>query len=201
MFEDWAHLAVPWYAGLHLWKAPEARTRIAHRMSYRRSTRMAEPQQPSSLKPQRGVMASTRPAVRNVRPRAELRERVTRPASSHRTRGGRILLQPFVREPIAELLPARDLARLCAVSRRHHDHAAALALVATHAHHGLALRENATLADMHSLDGVPDTLSVDLREHGSRLVRKGSPLSTTYVGSYKDKVTLAQLPPAAGDTW
>ena len=44
----------------------------------------------------------------------------------------------------------------------------ALALVATHAHHGLALRENATLADMHSLDTVPETLTIDLREHGGQ---------------------------------
>ena len=54
---------------------------------------------------------------------------------------------------------------------------------------------------MHSLNGVPDTLTIDLRDHGSRTVQRGSPLSTTYVGSYKDKVTLAQLPPSAGDTW
>ena len=101
----------------------------------------------------------------------------------------------------AALLPARDLACLCATSSQHWRHAAAVAHAAMDAQHGLTLRENATLADMHSLDGVPDTLSIDFREHGSRLVRKGNPLSTTYVGSYKDKVTLAQLPPAAGDTW
>ena len=30
---------------------------------------------------------------------------------------------------------------------------------------------------------------------------RGSPLCTTYVGSYRDKVTLAQIPPAPGDVW
>jgi hypothetical protein len=54
---------------------------------------------------------------------------------------------------------------------------------------------------MHSLDGVPDTLTIDLRDHGGRTVQRGSPLGTTYVGAYKDTVTLAQLPLAAGDTW
>ena len=54
---------------------------------------------------------------------------------------------------------------------------------------------------MHSLNGVPDTLTIDLRDHGSRTVQRGSALSTTYVESYNNKVTLAQLPPAAGDTW
>jgi len=98
--------------------------------------------------------------------------------------GGSILLQPFFMEFAAELLPARDLARVCATSSQCRGHSAALANAALDAQHGLTLRKNATFADMHSLDGVPDTLSIDLREHGSRLVRMGSLLSTTYVGSY-----------------
>ena len=40
-----------------------------------------------------------------------------------------------------------------------------------------------------------------MREHGSREIQRGSPLRTTYQGSHEDKVTLAQLPPAAGDSW
>ena len=154
-------------------------------------------------------MASTRPTARNVRSRSEIRECATHPTGSHDTRGNgfvaspgdNILLQTFFMEFAAQLLPARDLARVCALSSQHRGHAAALANAALDAQHGLALRENATLADMHIFDGVPDAASIDLREYGTRRVRKGNPLSTTYVGSYKDKVTLAQLPPAAGDTW
>ena len=48
---------------------------------------------------------------------------------------------------------------------------------------------------------VPDTLTIDLRDHGSRRVQRGSPLATTFVGSHEDKMTWAQLPPAEGDTW
>ena len=115
------------------------------------------------------VMASARPAVRNVRPRAEFREHVTRPTRSHdgaRGRepvasiGGITLLQPFAMELAAALLPARDLARVCATSSQHRGHAAALAHAALDAQHGLALPKNAILASMHSLDGVPDTLTI-----------------------------------------
>ena len=40
-----------------------------------------------------------------------------------------------------------------------------------------------------------------MRKQGTRRVLRGSPLCTTYVGSYKDKITLAQIPPASGDAW
>ena len=40
-----------------------------------------------------------------------------------------------------------------------------------------------------------------MRMQGTRRVMRGSPLCTTYVGSYRDKVTLAQIPPASGDAW
>ena len=37
-----------------------------------------------------------------------------------------------------------------------------------------------------------------LKEPG---VLRGSPLCTTKVGSYRDKIMLAQIPPASGDAW
>ena len=40
-----------------------------------------------------------------------------------------------------------------------------------------------------------------MRKQGTRRVLRGSPLCTTYVGSYMDRVTLAQIPPAPGDSW
>jgi hypothetical protein len=105
-------------------------------------------------------------------------------------------------ELAAALLPARDLARVCATSSQHRGHSAALAQAALDAQHGLALRRrNATLAEIHSLDSVPDTMTIDVRDPASRTVRRGNPLSTTFVGSHEDKVTLAQLPPTEGDTW
>ena len=54
---------------------------------------------------------------------------------------------------------------------------------------------------MHTLDCMPEALNFDLREQGSRRVLRGNPLCATYVGSYQDKVTLAQIPPASGDSW
>jgi hypothetical protein len=51
------------------------------------------------------------------------------------------------------------------------------------------------------MERIPDETTIDLREHGCRVARRGSPLSTTCVGSHKKMVTLAQLPPAEGDTW
>ena len=95
-------------------------------------------------------------------------------------------------EMLAELLPALDLARLCSASTRFYSQAAALARAAIRAHHGLMILD-ASLAEMHSLDCLPETASIDLL--------RGSPLCTTYVGSYKDKLTLAQIPPASGDAW
>ena len=103
-------------------------------------------------------------------------------------------------ELLADLLAALDLARLCAASARQRSHADAVAYAAMQSQHGLALRD-ASLAEMHTLDRLPEALTFDLREHGSRRVLRGSPLCTTYVGSYTDKVTLAQVPPATGDTW
>ena len=54
---------------------------------------------------------------------------------------------------------------------------------------------------MHTFDSLPAALTFDLRKQGTRRVLRGSPLCTTYVGSYRDKVTLAQIPPAPGDMW
>ena len=105
-------------------------------------------------------MAYTSHAARNVRSRKEMHGA----ARGEEVRGGSILLQPFFVELCAELLPARDLARLCAVSRRHRDHAAALALAATRAHHGVSLLE-ASLANMHSMD------CVRTRDSDNRLAR------------------------------
>ena len=42
-------------------------------------------------------------------------------------------------EMLAELLPALDLARLCAASTRQRSHAAAVAYAALQSQHGLAL--------------------------------------------------------------
>ena len=56
------------------------------------------------------------------------------------------------------------------------------------------------MAEMHTMDCMPAALTFDLRARAARVLR-GSPMRTTYVGSYKDKVTLAQIPPASGDAW
>ena len=103
-------------------------------------------------------------------------------------------------ELLSELLPALDLARLCAASTRQRSHAAAVAYAAIQSQHGLALRD-ASLAEMHALDCSPEALSFDLREHGHRHVLRGAAFCATYVGSYQDKVTLVQIPPAQGDSW
>ena len=102
-------------------------------------------------------------------------------------------------EMLAELLPALDLARLCAASTRQRRHVADVAYAALQSQHGLALRD-ASLAEMHSLDCLPEMLNFDLREQGTRRVLRGNPLCTTYVGSYQDKVTLAQIPPTQGES-
>ena len=101
---------------------------------------------------------------------------------------------------LAELLPAVELARICSVSTRFYRHAAALARAAIRAQHGLVVPD-ASLAEMHALDSVQEAQSFDMREQGTRRVLRGSPLCTTYVGSYRDKATLAQIPPASGDAW
>ena len=103
-------------------------------------------------------------------------------------------------ELLSELLPALDLARLCAASTRQRRHVADVACAALQSQHGLALRD-ASLAEMHSLDCLPEALNFDLREQGTRRVLRGNPLCTTYVGSYTDRVTLAQIPPASGNAW
>ena len=103
-------------------------------------------------------------------------------------------------EMLAELLPTLDLARLCSASIRFYSQAAALARAAIRAHHGLMILD-ASLAEIHSLDCLPEVLDFDLREQGTRRVLRGNPLCTTYVGSYTDRVTLAQIPPASGDAW
>ena len=99
---------------------------------------------------------------------------------------------------LAELLPAVELARICSVSTRFYRHAAALARAAIRAQHGLMVPD-ASLAEMHTFDSLPAALTFD-RARAARVLR-GSPMCTTYVGSYKDKVTLAQNPPASGDAW
>ena len=142
------------------------------------------------------VMASTGPAVRNVRPREEMREpaRGKEPVASP---GGSILLQPFVMEFAAALLPARDLARVCATSSQHRGHAAALANATLDAEHGVTLRKNATFADMHSLNGVPDTFSIDLREHGRGANGQSAQHDLCRVVQGQGHAR----PVAAGDTW
>ena len=64
-------------------------------------------------------------------------------------------------EVLAELLPALDLARQCSASTRFYSQAAALARAAIWAHHGLVIVD-ASLAEMHSLDCMPETASFDL---------------------------------------
>ena len=100
---------------------------------------------------------------------------------------------------LAELLPAVDLARFSSASTRFYSQAAALARAGIRAQHGLMIPD-ASLAEMHTLDSLPAALTFDLRARTARVLR-GSPMCTTYVGSYKDKVTLAQIPPASGDAW
>ena len=101
---------------------------------------------------------------------------------------------------LAELLPAVELARICSVSTRFYRHAATLAFASVRAQHGLMIPD-ASLAEMHGLDSVQEAQSFDMRKQGTRRVLRGSPLCTTYVGSYRDKITLAQIPPASGDAW
>ena len=101
---------------------------------------------------------------------------------------------------LAELLPAVELARICSVSTRFYRHAAALARATIRAQHGLVILDGGTMAEMHTMDCMPAALTFDLRAGAARVLR-GSPMRTTYVGSYKDKVTLAQIPPASGDAW
>ena len=101
---------------------------------------------------------------------------------------------------LAEVLPALGLARLCSASTRFYSQAAALAFASARAQHGLMIPD-ASLAEMHALDSVQEAQSFDMREQGTRRVLRGSPLCTTYVGSYRDKITLPQIPPASGDAW
>ena len=101
---------------------------------------------------------------------------------------------------LAELLPAVELARICSVSTRFYRHAATLAFASVRAQHGLMIPD-ASLAEMHALDSVQEAQSFDMRKQGTRRVLRGSPLCTTYVGSYRDKITLAQIPPASADAW
>ena len=104
-------------------------------------------------------------------------------------------------ESLAELLPAVDLARFSSASTRFYNQAAALARAAIRAQHGLMILDGGTMAEMHTMDCMPETLNFDLREERWRRVLSGNPLCTTYVGSYKNTVTLAQIPPAPGDVW
>ena len=101
---------------------------------------------------------------------------------------------------LAELLPAVELARICSVSARFYRHAATLAFASVRAQHGLMIPD-ASLAEMHGLDSVQEAQRFDMRKQETRRGLRGSPLCTTYVGSYRDKITLAQIPPASGDAW
>ena len=69
-------------------------------------------------------------------------------------------------EPLAELLPAVDLARFSSASTRFYSQAAALARAAIRAQHGLMILDGGTMAEMHTLDCMPETLNFDLREFG-----------------------------------
>ena len=95
---------------------------------------------------------------------------------------------------LAELLPAVELARICSVSTRFYRHAATLAFASVRAQHGLMIPD-ASLAEKAL------RAEQDMRKQGTRRVLRGSPLCTTYVGSYRNKITLAQIPPASGDAW
>ena len=71
---------------------------------------------------------------------------------------------------LAELLPAVELARICSVSTRFYRHAAALARAAIRAQHGLMILGGGTMAEMHTMDCMPETLNFDLREERWRRV-------------------------------
>ena len=57
------------------------------------------------------------------------------------------------------------------------------------------------MAEMYTMACMPETLNFDLRAERWRKVLSGNPSCTTYVGADRDKVTLAQIPPASGDAW
>ena len=127
-------------------------------------------------------MPCASPVARSVRPR-RARTAGGHDAARHDDRK-HLLLQPAIMELAAALLPARDLACLCATSTRYRSRAATLAHAAIDAQHGLTLRA-ATFADMHSLDCVNQTLTralcarqrscLDLRKQGGRKVLRGGP--------------------------
>ena len=97
-------------------------------------------------------------------------------------------------ELLAELLPAVDLARFSSTSTRFYSQNASLAFASIRAQHGLMIPD-ASLAEKAL------RAEQDMRKQGTRRVLRGSPLCTTYVGSYRNKITLAQIPPASGDAW
>ena len=66
-------------------------------------------------------------------------------------------------DPLAELLPAVELARFCSVSTRFYRHAATLAFASVRAQHGLMIPD-ASLAEMHGLDSVQEAQSFDMRK-------------------------------------
>ena len=86
-------------------------------------------------------------------------------------------------EPLAELLPAVDLARFSSASTLFYSQAATLARAGIRAQHGLMILDGGTMAEMHSMDCMPETMNFDLREERWRRVPSGNPLCTTYVGS------------------
>ena len=112
------------------------------------------------------------------------------------------LLSPAFAAHAAELLSARELAVLALGSRRHQGTTASMARKAMERRHGLSVAQG-TVADLHAFDGLPDELAVSLRTPGGarRVVEAGSPLDSCLVGGHRRKLTMAQMPPAAGDRW
>ncbi len=102
----------------------------------------------------------------------------------------------------AELLTARELAQLSMASTRHRRAATDLARLVMERQHGLCILDGGALANLHALERLPDQLTTDLRRRDARrVVERGSPLCTCYVGGRKDLKTRAQEPPAQGDAW
>ena len=123
----------------------------------------------------------------------------TRSAFPHCS-GAKLLLRACVYQPVATMLSVQDLAHLCAATPHLRLVAADLVRAAMEAQHGLII-PNAQLDDLRALEDVPERCTIDCHMPGARRVRRGSPLSRTFVGSNRRITTEAQSPPACGDAW
>ena len=111
------------------------------------------------------------------------------------------LLSPAFVEHAATLLDARELAALAMTARSHRRASEDFVGAALARRHGLRVAQG-TVADLHAFDCLPAELAVDLRKHDARrVVEAGSPLDSCLVGGHRRKLTMAQMPPAAGDRW